>query len=50
MKVVKYSPEYEIVFSLMNEDPNLLLVDWDIEQAIAGSCCYLIVRLDAAFY
>jgi hypothetical protein len=31
---MKFSPTYQMTFSLMNGDPNSLQVDWDIEAAI----------------
>ncbi|CAG8736393.1 16791_t:CDS:2, partial [Acaulospora morrowiae] len=33
MRTMKYSPMYQVTFSLMNGDPSSLLVDWDIERA-----------------
>ncbi|KAI7882955.1 hypothetical protein K492DRAFT_205803 [Lichtheimia hyalospora FSU 10163] len=34
MRSFKYSPRYQITFSLMNNDPKHLLVDWDIREAV----------------
>ncbi|RIB01224.1 phosphatidylinositol-glycan biosynthesis class S protein [Gigaspora rosea] len=34
MRTMKYSPMYQVTFSLMNGDPSTLLVDWDIKQAV----------------
>ncbi|CAG8526932.1 603_t:CDS:10, partial [Cetraspora pellucida] len=34
MRTMKYSPMYQVTFSLMNENPSTLLVDWDIKQAV----------------
>ncbi|CAG8512647.1 14135_t:CDS:2, partial [Acaulospora colombiana] len=34
MRTMKYSPMYQITFSLMNGDPSSLFVDWDIERAV----------------
>lgn len=34
MRSFKYSPRYQITFSLMNNDPEHLLVDWDIREAV----------------
>ncbi|CAG8520369.1 15538_t:CDS:2, partial [Acaulospora morrowiae] len=34
MRTMKYSPMYQVTFSLMNGDPSSLLVDWDIERAV----------------
>lgn len=34
MRTMKYSPQYQVTFSLMNGDPSDLLVNWDIEEAV----------------
>ena len=34
MRTMKYSPQYQVTFSLMNGDPSNLLVNWDIEEAV----------------
>ncbi|CAO3676952.1 unnamed protein product [Umbelopsis vinacea] len=34
VRTMKFSPTYQMTFSLMNGDPNSLQVDWDIEAAI----------------
>jgi phosphatidylinositol glycan class S len=34
LRVLKYSPEYQIVFSLLVEDPGHGVIEWDIEQAV----------------
>ncbi|CAG8612064.1 1296_t:CDS:2 [Paraglomus brasilianum] len=34
MRAMKYSPRYQITFSLMNACPSTLLVDWNIEEAV----------------
>ncbi|CAG8808688.1 15175_t:CDS:2, partial [Racocetra fulgida] len=34
MRTMKYSPMYQVTFSLMNGDPSTLLVDWNIKQAV----------------
>ncbi|KAI8143817.1 phosphatidylinositol-glycan biosynthesis class S protein [Fennellomyces sp. T-0311] len=34
MRALKYSPRYQVTFSLMNKDPSRLLVDWDIQDAV----------------
>ncbi|CAG8467974.1 2534_t:CDS:2 [Funneliformis mosseae] len=34
MRTMKYSPQYQVTFSLMNGDPSNLLVNWDIEKAV----------------
>jgi len=34
MRTMKYSPQYQVTFSLMNGDPSNLLVNWDIEDAV----------------
>ncbi|KAJ3385321.1 hypothetical protein HDU92_003108 [Lobulomyces angularis] len=34
MRTIKYSPEYQVTFSLLVGEPSSLMVDWDIEQAI----------------
>lgn len=36
MRALKYSPGYQITFSLMNKDPSQTHVDWDIREAIQG--------------
>ncbi|CAG8568864.1 541_t:CDS:10 [Ambispora gerdemannii] len=35
MRTLKYSPLYQITFSLMNGDPSDSLVDWEIEEAVS---------------
>ncbi|CAG8531297.1 2475_t:CDS:10 [Ambispora leptoticha] len=35
MRTLKYSPLYQITFSLMNGDPSDLLVGWEIEEAVS---------------
>ncbi|RHZ83249.1 hypothetical protein Glove_99g319 [Diversispora epigaea] len=34
MRTMKYSPMYQVTFSLMNGDPSSLLVNWDIDQTV----------------
>jgi hypothetical protein len=34
LRTMKFSPMYQMTFSLMNEDPSGLQVDWDIEAAV----------------
>ncbi|KAI7855940.1 phosphatidylinositol-glycan biosynthesis class S protein [Circinella umbellata] len=34
MRTVKYSPRYQVTFSLMNNDPSKLTVNWDIQEAV----------------
>ncbi|KAG2179107.1 hypothetical protein INT43_001957 [Umbelopsis isabellina] len=34
LRTMKFSPMYQMTFSLMNEDPSGLQVDWDIEDAV----------------
>ncbi|KAI9034412.1 phosphatidylinositol-glycan biosynthesis class S protein [Hyaloraphidium curvatum] len=34
LRTVKYSPEYLITFTLLNADPNEVLVTWDIDEAL----------------
>lgn len=36
LKVVKYSPTYQLTFSMLNGDPEGGVVDWDIRDAIDG--------------
>ncbi|KAG9304213.1 hypothetical protein G9A89_019775 [Geosiphon pyriformis] len=36
MRTLKYSPLYQITFSLMNGDPSTQLVDWEIEEAVSS--------------
>jgi hypothetical protein len=33
---MKFSPTYQMTFSLMNGNPDSMHVDWDIEAAIAS--------------
>ncbi|KAJ3393639.1 hypothetical protein HDU84_001414 [Entophlyctis sp. JEL0112] len=37
MRKVKFSPEYQLTFSLLNADPIAFLVDWDINSAVNGT-------------
>ncbi|KAJ3333345.1 hypothetical protein HDU76_009148 [Blyttiomyces sp. JEL0837] len=34
MRKLKFSPEYQLTFSLLNADPENILVDWDIREGI----------------
>ncbi|KAI9030062.1 phosphatidylinositol-glycan biosynthesis class S protein [Phycomyces nitens] len=34
MRTLKYSPRYQVTFSLMNNDPRGITVDWDIRDAM----------------
>ncbi|KAI9311183.1 phosphatidylinositol-glycan biosynthesis class S protein [Dichotomocladium elegans] len=34
MRILKYSPRYQITFSLMNSNPDRLIVDWSIRDAV----------------
>jgi phosphatidylinositol glycan class S len=34
MRTMKYSPQYQVTFSLMNGDPSNLIVNWDIEEVV----------------
>ncbi|KAI9496455.1 phosphatidylinositol-glycan biosynthesis class S protein [Zychaea mexicana] len=36
MRALKYSPRYQVTFSMMNNDPTRLIVDWDIQEAVKG--------------
>ena len=36
MRSVRYQPGYEVTFSLLNPQPDILKVTWDIKGAIAG--------------
>lgn len=42
---MKYSPHYEILHSLLNEDPRGLVLDWSIESTIESKL--LIVNFNA---
>nr|CAG8519507.1 3853_t:CDS:2 [Entrophospora candida] len=45
MRTMKYSPLYQVTFSLLNGNPSTLHVDWDIEQAnIVRNNAFLIPR------
>ncbi|KAI9475852.1 MAG: phosphatidylinositol-glycan biosynthesis class S protein [Benjaminiella poitrasii] len=34
MRTLKYSSQYEVIFSLMNNNPENMKIDWDIREAI----------------
>ncbi|KAJ3031143.1 UNVERIFIED_CONTAM: hypothetical protein HDU68_006274 [Siphonaria sp. JEL0065] len=36
MRKIKFANEYQLMFNLLNADPQSLLTDWDIESAIKG--------------
>ena len=36
MRAVRYQPGYEATFSLLNPQPDILKVTWDIKGAIAS--------------
>lgn len=40
---MKFSPTYQMTFSLMNGNPDSMHVDWDIEAAIASKTLIKIV-------
>lgn len=41
-RVVKFSPKYKLVFSLLNQDATTgdALLDWDVENLLKGKRCF----------
>lgn len=36
MRALKYASEYEVIFSLMNNNPEHMKMDWEIREALDG--------------
>lgn len=47
---MKFSPTYQMTFSLMNGNPDSMQVDWDIEAAIASKALIRIVQHSVLVY
>ena len=47
MRAVKSNDEYDVTFTLVNPQPDILDVQWDIE---AGVCKYIILYLVAVLF